>query len=236
MPDGFSIASLAMQNDLQRANLISHNLANANTPGYLRQQPSGSSFADLLASGVMSSPQSSGVSVTDMRPGLPRHTGGKLDLAIQGDGFFEVLRDGQRFYTRAGSFQLDHAGRLAMASGETLQGQGGDIRLTGGEPVIDQHGKVHEDGSQVAQLRIVHFTHPQHLQREAGGLFSIGTAAINPDGRSQVLQQHLASSNVNTAAEMISLLETVRHFESGQKLIQIFDAMHEKTLTRLGEF
>ncbi|MDO9216151.1 MAG: flagellar basal body rod C-terminal domain-containing protein, partial [Lacisediminimonas sp.] len=151
-------------------------------------------------------------------------------------GFFEVRHEGQSLYTRQGNFAIDATGRLVTQAGHAVAGSSGDILLTTPKPVVDAQGNIVENGKPVAQLKLVRFSNPSLLQRSGDGLFLQGGAAIEPEGVSRVRQSHLEVSNVNTAAEMVRLIETMRHFEAGQKVIQMIDAMNERAISKLGEF
>jgi len=118
-------------------------------------------------------------------------------------------------------------------------GTGGPLVLRSAAPVITREGRVMEDGQEVGQLKLVTFTDPRGLTpSDSGAVFTAHDAALatTPERAPRILQGHLEASNVNTAAEMVKLIETVRHFESVQKVVQGFDEMRERALRKLGEF
>ncbi len=80
------------------------------------------------------------------------------------------------------------------------------------------------------------FDDPRLLQYVGEGKFVQASAAVKADEKVSVRQAYLEASNVNTAAEMVKMIETMRHFETGQKVIQMYDAMNERAISKLGEF
>jgi flagellar basal-body rod protein FlgF len=236
MSDGLSIAALGMAADVQRFNAISQNLANAMTPGYKRALPAGASFANvLLNQGLLAAPVPAFTAVPDMKPATLRFTGNPLDVALESEGYFELQHEGRSIYTRQGNFALDAAGRLVTQGGLQVSGSGGEIRPASAQVVIDRQGNLLENGKPVAQLKLVRFENPALLQPIGNGQFLQGSAVIDSSRTPQVRQAHLEASNVNSAAEMVRLIETLRHFEAGQKAIQMIDAMNERAISRLGE-
>lgn len=175
----------------------------------------------------------------DHKKGALRVTDAALDVAIEGDGFFELRMPSGPAYTRRGDFRVDASGQLVTQGGHVVMGTGGPLIMRSGSPVIGKDGRVLDDGQEIGQLKIVSFADPRSLLvAEEGGVFTAPEAALasSPDRSPKVLQGHLEASNVNTAAEMVRLIETVRHFESVQKVVQGFDEMRERALRKLGEF
>lgn len=233
MVDLVSLTVASMQNDMQRMNLIANHAANALTPGFKRS----------LLSAVNASQAQQGLAPLqatslDFRPGVPRRTGGPLDVAIIGDGFLELTTSQGVAYTRNGSLRIDEQGRLVSAAGDSVAGLSGDIRLATSAPTIDRDGRIFEKGVQTGQLKIVRFEQAQSALRAIGdGLYRpLEGQTAQEVSRPQVLQGHLEASNVDATREMVSLIETYRHFETSQRLLQIYDDMRDKTFRSLGQF
>ena len=241
MADGAAIVAAGMHSDIQRINIISHNLANALTPAYKRMWPVSNGF-DLLMShsdpaakpGYHSDLEASG----DFRPATSRHTGNPLDLAIEGDAFFEMQDTlGVTTYSRQGSLALDVGGRLVAPGGAALAGLGGDIRLESGNVKIDRAGRIYDKDALVGQIKLVRFDDVRKLVAVGEGRYAQGSALLKPaDDAISVRQGQLEASNVVPADEMVRLIETMRHFEGGQKVIQWYDDMLEQALSRLGQY
>ena len=243
-----TIAAIGMQDDMARMSSISQNLANVSTPGYKRSIPvNGGVFLDHMhaaataqgvagvtdAVGPMLMPQV----VIDPRAGTHRHTGNPLDIAIEGDGFFEVMTDKGPAYTRQGALHVDARGRLVTAQDLPIMGAAGELQLSGSSALIKPNGEVWQGDRLVGQLRLVHFANPQALTALGNGLFAQGEARIADTAPAPVVRiGYQENSNVNSPTEMVRLMETVRHFESMQKVVQGYDELLEKTIRKLGEF
>jgi flagellar basal-body rod protein FlgF len=234
--ESLKAAAASLAGDMNRMTSIGQNLVNGTTAGYKRELPIATLFEHEMADAAEGSAAATLV-VTDHRLGALRPTGNPLDLAIDGEGFFELRSEGRALYTRRGDFRLDAGGRLVTQAGEAVQGMGGAIQMPGANARIDRDGRVFDGDKQVGQIKIVRFADPQRLIRVSGSLFDAGEAAASSkDGTGHLRQGHLEASNVNNAAEMVKLVETVRHFEATQKIIQGIDEMTERALRKLGEF
>lgn len=236
MADALSITAASMFNDMQRLATLSHNLANATTPAFRREVAYSRPFIDHLASVGLQVTLPDFRSSIDQRPGTLRHTAAALDVALEGEGWFEVQADDGLAYTRQGDFQLDARGRLVTRSGLAVLGQGGEITLGNGVLRIDTQGKVFEDQRAAGQLRVLRFERPETLVAIGDGLFRAPAEAATPVDNPRVRQGHLENANVQTAAEMVRLIETMRHFETSQKLIQGVDDILGRAIRTLGEY
>jgi flagellar basal-body rod protein FlgF len=245
MIDALTAASQIMAEDLQRMSIISQNLANVSTTAYKKQFSVSTPFAAAmnLAGGSNQMPVTAGVTlplpsaVTDLKPGTLRNTGAPLDVAIEDAGFFEVRTEQGLAYTRRGDFRLDGQSRLVTQQGDAVMGSAGEIVLTTSQPTIDQQGGVYENGKLVAQIKVAHFDNPETLVRSGPELLAAGKdTQFSGDGFTRIRQGFLEASNVISMEEMVNIIETMRHFESAQKIVQGYDDMLDKALRKLGEF
>lgn len=234
----------SMQHDMARLDRVAMNLANAQAVGYKREVAAGA-FARLVPAAAAAAVEA-GVGI-DQRPGTLRATGQKLDVALAGPGWFEVQTEHGVAYTRQGQFQLDPQGRLVTARGHLVMGTGGAIQLPHGMPFIDAQGRIFEgglpgaepartDGFPVAQLKVVAADPAAPVRRLGDGLvllqaepFELGAGAL------QVRQGFLENANVNSMQEMVQLMQTMRHFESMQKVALGYDEMLGSVIRRLGD-
>ena len=244
MNDAVAVSAISMSDDMLRLATISHNLANVTTPGFKRDIALNGRFAHTLAELDPAHTQVPGasepLSKIDHQNGSLRFTGNPFDVALEGPGFFELAGAEGQFYTRQGDFHLDAGGRLVNASGVPVVGTAGEIFLLGREHRIERDGRIFDDGKQVAQLRIVDFAQPEALLKAGNGLYAAVSSltpkvAAEGDAPTQVRQAHLENSNVVPVSEMVRLIETIRHFESQQKVIQGYDEMLERAIRSLGE-
>lgn len=162
-----------------------------------------------------------------------------LDIAIQGDGFFEVqMPDGSRMYTRAGEFQLRNDRTVVMSNGAELLTDGGApiTLLPNGQPlVVNRDGTLFQGDVALGRLSVQRFANPAALIPTAGGFFIPGAgAAPEPVQEPELLQGYLESSNVTPLREMVDLVLISRAYEANQKIITTIDQQMEKTLQALG--
>lgn len=236
-------AEVGMEADVERLRTISHNLANVDTvgfkreitvtSGYERQTSAGDTpgAAGALASGTVAT-------YTDRSPGTLRHTGNPLDLAIEGNAYFVIDTGTQDAYTRQGTFRLNADGELVNAFGQVVETTGGNVRLTGPAPVIDSQGNIQDNGTVVGQLKLVTVSNPGSLQDIGNGLYVATNTTQSTDPASadttRVRQGFTEASNVVSMTEMVHMLETVRHFEATQKILQGYQEMLDRSITDLG--
>lgn len=236
--------------------VIANNLANVSTNGFKRSR---AVFEDLLYQtlrqpGAQSSQQTqlpSGLQIgTGVHPvatvknftqGNIQQTGNPLDVAIQGNGFFQVLQaDGTTAYTRDGSFQVDNQGALVTSSGYHIQPQI-TIPASSLSVTIGQDGTVSvmQAGSakptQVGTLQLVNFINPTGLQSAGENLYletaSSGTPSANTPGTNglgRLSSGNVETSNVNVVEEMVNMIQTQRAYEINSKAISTSDQMLQK--------
>lgn len=236
--------------------VVANNLANVSTNGFKRSR---AVFEDLLYQtlrqpGAKSSQQTdvpSGLQLgTGVRPvaterlhtqGNLVQTGNGLDLAVSGNGFFQIqMPDGTTAYTRDGSFQLDSQGQIVTSSGYVVA-PGITIPSTAVNVTISRDGIVSvlnsgsTSPSQVGQFQLASFINPGGLQSQGENLY-IETAASgspttgNPtsNGLGVLNQGYTETSNVNVAEELVNMIQTQRAFEINSRSIQTSDQMLQK--------
>lgn len=239
MSEILAIAARSMTDDMARLATISHNLANATTPGFRKDLVVSRPFRDYLQVDGPAGRQMLATTVpvhdtvVDHRAGSVRYTGGPLDVALDGPGFFELAAENGPLYTRAGNFQVDARGRLVSADGIPVAG---DITLTSAQVRIDAQGRVWDDDRPAGQLRVVAFERAGELRKIGHGLFIAPTQTGTVTEEARVRQGFLENSNVVSLNEMVAVIETMRHFEASQKLIQSHDELLDRTIRTLGEF
>jgi flagellar basal-body rod protein FlgF len=249
MPDILEIALAGMRFDLARVERVGMNLANVLTPAWRREVLMPAAPARPFEAYLGAAPGSdvgnlahlppSYEVLIDARPGTLRSTGMPLDLALAGEGYFELSTSSGLVYTRQGNLRLDASGRLVSATGQAVLGHGGEIHPGSQAVRIDEAGRMTENGRLVDQIRVVRFERPAALQRLGDGLFGATPQAGAPlpgnDGQVLIRQGMLENANVNTAQEMIELTRATRHFESLQRLSQSYDELIGLAIRRLSE-
>ena len=247
MADALAITEVSMLNSMQHLNLVSHNLANANTTGYKRDISVTRAFSEHLSAGLlekssrpiglkMGSIQPMTKGVADHRPGVLRFTGNALDIAIEGEGYFKVDTPNGTLYTRQGTFTVNASGSLVTSGGLQINMKEGDVRLTTDTPRIDKQGKVWDDDQYLGQLTVVRFPNPQARVKVGGGLFAGELAqSIVQDDDIAVRQGFVETSNVNVMSEMVDLISTMRQVESGQKVLRGYEEMMDTAIRTIAE-
>lgn len=239
-----------MQADLARLDSISHNTANVLTQGFKRHIAMTSGFAAQVQQGVQqggrktvnlimqASTTAPMQTMIDPSAGALRHTGNAQDVAIEGPAFFEVSTPTGPAYTKAGSLRIDVQGRLVNLQDLPVMGVGGEIRLNNAPFYIAASGDVTQEGRVSGRLKLVQFDHAENLTPRGNGIYLAGSAQETHDAKTPATLRtgFLEESNVSTPQEMVRLSETVRHFESLQRLVQGYDETLEKTIRKLGEF
>lgn len=233
---------MGMLDDAERLRVISNNLANVGTVGFKRQLAVGPSFDQQLLqstsgteAGARAGSATTLTSYTDRSPGTLTHTGNPLDLALEGDAYFVIDTGLQEAYTRQGTFRLDADGELVTANGEKVVMTEGDVRLTSPAPAIDAQGNIRDNGAVVGQLKLVTVSNPQSLLETGNGRYTATDSTVTmPADAARVRQGYTEAANVVTMNEMIKMIETVRHFEASQKMLQGYDAMLDRAITDLG--
>lgn len=204
---------------MKRIDLIADNIANVSTSGFKSLLMVISKGEDTAAD---STTENQVTIVRDVRDGPMTRTGNTLDLAIQGSGYFAIeTADGVR-YTRNGRFALDQDGRLVTPDGHAVLGDGGrPITFTATETdiVIGTDGTVRADGGEIGTIGIVQFADEQALYRVSSGLLATEAPPI-PAVDARILQGMVEESNVVAVLEITRMIETMRTFQSAQKMIE----------------
>lgn len=220
--------------------MISQNLANANTAGYKKDTLA---FKDhLLQTDASTGPDGRDMSdysgsKIDMSSGTSVKTGNTLDIALEGDGF--IALEGNR-YTRRGDLKKNSDGYLTTHDGIKVMGSGGPISLPEDSTQIniDLEGKVsvmqagNSLPTEIDTIKIMNFG-PNAGMTEAGdGMYTF--SGEGAQSTATVKQGYIETSNVDAIKEMVRMIDTMREFESYQKAIQMFDNATSKVTNQLG--
>ncbi len=234
MFDAISATHVAMIQDQLRLQSINQNISNMQTPGYKRQIIESTGFDEQLQTEMASISQQMQVSQLQIQ-GTVIQSHQPNDIAIAGDGFFEVQTPEGIFYTRRGDFHVNEHGELSTATGGLLLGKGGTIRVDDNQFTLDKQGVLYIENRKVDQLNIVHFAHSQQLQYRGQGLYESLEPAIPVNSTTRTLQGFIEQSNVKSIDEMMELIKTSRHFEAAQRVMRIADRLLSTAINQLGE-
>lgn len=220
--DNSGYVTLARQSGLMREmQAIAHNIANASTTGYRREGVLFSEHVRGLGTDEASlSMAAANARQTWLAQGGLSFTGGSLDLAIEGEGFFVIETDQGERLTRAGHFAIDAAGEIVNPDGLRLLDDGGAPILVppGAQIAVSRDGTISADGEPVAQLGLLRPADPSQLSRQGGTLLAT-EGELLPAGESVIHQGFLEDSNVNPMTEMARMIEVHRAYEAGQKFL-----------------
>ena len=247
------VAKTGLDAQQTRMSVISNNLANVNTNGYkqsravfedllyqnVRQAGGQTSQDTILPSGLMLGTGVRTVATEKLfTQGNLQQTGNSLDAAIQGRGFFQVLRpDGSLGYSRDGSFQVNAQGQLVTSNGYVVQPAitipKDALSVTiGSDGVISALQPGQTAPTQVGNFQLADFINASglqpagenlYLETAASGAPQAGTPGLN--GLGSLAQGSLESSNVNVVEEMVGMIEAQRAYEMNSKAITTVDQM-----------
>lgn len=240
---GLQISKTGMLTQQRRQENIANNIVNANTVGFKKATSAISSDREMFIHRLNDEVFKTSMGNFDRKPrvgplgtgvfvdetlvnftmGNLLETGNNLDLAIEGNGFFTVERDGQQFLTRDGAFTVDAQGFVVNSTGHYLMGSNGRINIGNGDLQVTTEGIVMQNGQLLDNLQITVINNPHSLEKIGLNLFAVtdNTAIGGPQG--QIRQGFLEGSNVDLAEEMVELISTMRAYEANQRMIQTLD-------------
>lgn len=239
---------------------IANNLANVNTAGFKksRTQFEDLYYQEIRAMGTQTADGGrvpSGIQVgLGVRPtsvqkiftqGSVVETGNDLDLAIEGGGFFKVVRDGQDYFTRAGAFSLDADGNMVTQNGDRLQPEftvpAGAIKIDVNSSGLITAKDAQQQVLATVQITLHNFINPGGLRSTGANLFQETTASgapteANPgsEGLGTIQQRFSEMSNVDVTEELVNMIITQRAYEVNSKSVTTADKLLEvaNTLVR----
>jgi len=201
--------------------LIANNIANLDTTGFRREGLTFTEFVVSREGGESVSMADLGARFASELPGAQTVTGGRFDLAIQGDGYFLLQSDEGPILTRAGSFQLSETGTLVTPNGDPVLDIGEApivVPIEAKEILVAQDGTISVEGDPIAQIALV--TAPrERLTRFGDTAFRAIDDAYEPVVQPKLRQGALEQSNVEPVVEIARMIEVTRAYEMAQTLI-----------------
>jgi flagellar basal-body rod protein FlgF len=218
--------------------VLAHNIANASTTGFRREAMVFSEFVVSAGHGEASMSMGLGnTRLTYQQPGAMTMTGGSFDLAIEGEGFFQLeTPEGPRL-TRAGMFTPNATGELVNMEGHRLLDAGGTAIFVPPDArniVMARDGTFSADGQPFAQVGVVRPSDPVTMSRAAGTLFMVD-GDVEPLENATIRQGFLEESNVNPMLELTRLIEVQRAYEQGQRMLDREDDRIKNVIQTLGK-
>ena len=247
------VARTGLEAQDARMRVIANNLANVGTTGFKRDRANFATLAyqDARVAGQRSSGETAYATGLNLGTGVALQstsqivtqgslntTGNGLDLALDGDGYFQVeMPGGQLGYTRAGNFTRSAEGQIVTQQGYVVQpaitvpeGAGSITVSPDGIVTVMLAGEA--EPAELGQLQVASFANPAGLQA-IGDNFLVETAASGAvqlapggeNGRGQIRQGMLESSNVNIVEELVDMIECQRAYEISSKMVSAVDEM-----------
>lgn len=263
MVKGLYTAYTGMVNEQHRLNVLSNNLANADTNGYKKEGTTSQTFADELAVkirdtsyynmpqrlGGMSMGVHIGETYTDYSAGNYRVTDNSTDFALKGDGFFAISYTDKAGntsvkYTRDGAFTINRQGYLVTKDGDFVLNQndamagnaGGRIQVNPNEKItVDEMGNIFQNGQLVGDIGHVDFEDYNYIAKFGENLYDVVDGGVIVASDAQVSQGLIESSNVNVVSEMVNMITISRAYQAGQKVINAVDGTLDKAANQVGQ-
>lgn len=257
---GLYTAATGMNSMQHQIDVTSNNIANVNTMGFKQDR---AEFQDLMyeslnytagqTSEITTNPTGMDVGLGVRVSGIQKNflqgdlklTSNTLDLAIEGNGFFQVTQpDGEIAYTRNGAFKLNDEGNIVNGNGYELEPQinipDNLVNLTiASDGTVTAEDPTTGDVSNLGQITIVDFVNPAGLTPQGESLFTQTEASGDPlegnpseDQFGNIRQGMIELSNVKLVNEMVDLITAQRAYEANSKAITTTDSMLD-TVNRL---
>jgi len=234
MNRGFYISGVAGQMTGNKLDNISHNLANVNTVGFMRER---SAFSTVLAQvGAGGSSVNDAAYMTmdhqsiSQEKGIIRKTGNDFDFAIRGEGYFKVEKADAKGntsvgYSRAGDFHIDAQGTLLTEGGlPVLDSSGGKITIPPGILTATRDGKLSVNHNEVAKVGLYQITDMTQAHMASGTVLKTSAGNVTVADRSVSLEQGmLEGSNVNAVQMMVAMMQNSRSNQSMMKVLEQYN-------------
>ncbi|MCR4651717.1 MAG: flagellar hook-basal body protein [Lachnospiraceae bacterium] len=257
MVKGLYTAYTGMINEQNRMDVLTNNLANADTSGYKKEGATSQSFDTVLAYKIKDVTENGrlargigtanlgvkvGENYVDYSQGPFKVTGNTYDIGLSGEGFFAIQFTNKAGvtdtkYTRDGSFTVTKQGYLVTKDGDYVLGtNNGRIQVDPTKDVkVDTMGNVMQDGSRVATIMVTDFEDYNYLEHYGENYFQPVDGAREKNADVTFNQGYLEASNVQVVSEMVEMISVSRQYETNQKLITTFDSTLQIAANQLGK-
>jgi len=246
---GLYLSAAGLQANAYQMDVIANNLANANTVGFkhdlavmserrVAADESGGlgrrhRLLDELSGGTFVAPTH-----TAFSQGPLEGTGRPLDLAVEGEGFFQVLEGDEVRYTRDGRFTVNRQGQIVTVGGRTLVGANGRPLVVDREssaPItVSSVGVIRQGADEVGRLGLVTFDDLGGLTKSGAGLFKANSQVPRPaDG--SIVSGYVEKSTVDPVAGLARMIQVQRAYQLNATMISLQDGMLGQAVNNLGK-
>ncbi|MBE5943846.1 MAG: flagellar hook-basal body protein [Lachnospiraceae bacterium] len=248
-----------LRNEEKRMDVVTNNMANADTTGYKKIEVTSESFASHLAVkindeeigpdrmqgiGGLNPGVKIGETYFDMSQGNFRQTEDQYNFALSGTGFFTISmtdKSGTEHirYTRDGDFTVTKEGYLVTKDGDFVLGEGGNrIQIPGANIVdinVNEMGDIYVGDQYISTFQLTDFESYEFLSSYGENMYEAVDGAVMIDADASVAQGYLEMSNVNMVTEMVDMIAITRAYETNQKMIQTIDDVLNKAANDIGK-
>lgn len=256
MVKGLYTAYTGMINEQHRMDVLTNNLANADTNGFKKEGATSQSFDSILAYKIKDASEGyettkrigtnhPGVKIgegyTDFSQGPLKTTANTFDLALTDAGFFAVeftnkAGDTSVKYTRDGNFTLTQEGGLVTQDGDPVLDENGQPIVI--DPLqtaeINTSGQIIQNGRVVATIQVTDFEDYNYLERYGENYYQPVEGAEEKEAAGQVYSGYLETSNISVVSEMVNMITVSRAYDSNQKVITTYDSTLDIAANQLG--
>ena len=237
MVKGLYTAYTGMLNEQHRMDVLTNNLANADTNGFKKEGATSQAFDAILAYKIKDSSENThlarrlgvnhpgvkiGEGYTDFSQGPIKSTGNAYDLALTDAGFFAV-----EFTSKSGETSVKYTRDVDPV----LDENGSYIEINQLLPAeINSSGQIIQDGKVVATIQVTDFEDYDYLERYGENYFQPIEGAQEKEAAAEIRSGYLETSNISVVTEMVNMITVSRAYESNQKIIQTIDSTLEKAV------
>lgn len=240
----------------KKMDVISNNLANADTNGYKEDITVFETFPEMLTRRINDTKSASNPSAkvgnmrlgsdvgeifTNYEQGKMIRTQNNLDFAIQNSksAFFTIGKPGEdgnitEYYSRDGAFVLDANNQLVTKDGLYVMGENGPITLENDNFTVNNDGSIVQNGNIVDKLKISEFSDTRSLKKIGANLVEKDETTEEQPFQGIISQGFLEGSNINVVKEMVDMISVMRSYEANQRLLQAQDSTLEKVVNQVG--
>lgn len=259
MVRGLYTAWTGLRNEEKRMDVVTNNMANADTTGFKKVDVTSQSFASQLA--VKINDETVGPNVArgignvtlgvkigetyyDMSQGNFKETGDLYNFALSGKGFFTISMTDKAGvehirYTRDGDFTVTKDGYLVTKDGDLVLGEDGNpIQIPGAatnDINVNELGEIYVGDNYITTFGLVDFESYDALSSYGENMYEAVEGAVMTDADATVTQGYLEMSNVNMVTEMVDMIAVTRAYETNQKMIQAIDDTLGKAVNDIGK-
>lgn len=265
MVKGLYTAHTGMVNEMLRLDIMSNNLANADTTAYKKEGTTSTTFADELAFRIRDTSDAGlpkrlggityctklGQVYTDYSTGNMKVTDNDTDFAINGNGFFAIAftnKAGETSvkYTRDGAFTVNKDGYLVTKDGDYVLNANGAMT---GNPAqenfvrvdpnvklqVNALGQIYQNNELADTIGLVDFNNYDYIEKYGENLYNLADGGQVIASDATIEQGTLETSNVNVVSEMVNMITIQRAYEAGQKVITSIDETLDTSVNQVGK-